>query len=246
MFSESKSLLERYELAKKCGFSAVECAFPYDFPVNEVQKVKEKAGVEQILINAYPGKKEFGFAALPDKQHEFRDSLQMAITYAKALDCRLIHIMAGTVASPMSEHERTYRANLTYASELLEQNQIVGLIEPISPFALPNYFMNSFDKAVSYIRDINSPSLKLLVDLYQLQMMDGNLSHHLKEYLPVMEHIQIAQVPDRHEPDSEGEIDYRYIFKLLKKLNYSGWIGCEYYPARDTESGLEWMHTLNP
>lgn len=246
MFPESTPLLERYALAKKCGFSAVECAFPYDFPVNEVQEAKEKAGVEQILINVYPGKKEFGFAALPGKQTEFRDSLEMSVSYAKALNCRLIHIMAGIVASPTSENESTYRTNLMYASKILEQEQIVGLIEPISPFALPNYFMNSFDKGVSFIRDINSPNLKLMVDLYHLQLIEGKLTHRLKEYLPIMGHIQVAQVPDRHEPDSEGEINYCYIFKLLKDLNYSGWIGCEYHPAKDAQSGLDWMLTLNP
>ncbi|KAK7590380.1 hypothetical protein V9T40_001993 [Parthenolecanium corni] len=245
MFPESKSLLERYALAKKCGFSAVECAFPYDFSVHEVQNAKEKAGVEQILINVYPGKTEFGFAALPGKQSEFRDSLQKAVTYAKALDCRLIHIMAGIVESPTSEHEHTYRTNLIHASQVLQQEQMVGVIEPISSFALPNYFMNSFDKAVSYIRDINSPHLRLQVDLYHLQMMKGNLSYNLNEYLPITEHIQVAQVPDRHEPDSEGEINFCYIFKLLKELNYSGWIGCEYHPASSTQSGLDWMNTLN-
>ncbi len=248
MFQESKSLLERYALAKQCGFSTVECAFPYDFPVEEVKKAKEREGLDQILINAYPGdtsKGELGFAALPGKEKEFQDSISKAITYAKALDCRKVHIMAGPVASPTAANDDAYKSNLLYAVNLFEKEQIVGLIEPINPFSVPNYFLNSFEKGLSFLKEINSPNLKMQVDIFHLQMLSGNLSHNLRRYLPYTGHIQVAQVPDRHEPDSDGEINYCYVFKLLKELNYSEWIGLEYFPANDSKSGLKWLEMLN-
>lgn len=248
MFKESSSLLERYQLAKQCGFTAVECAFPYQFSVNEVQQSKESSLLEQILINVYPGDLsagELGFAAIPEKVPEFRNSIDLAITYAKALNCKRIHVMAGIVHSPSSQNDEIYKSNLQYAVKLFEKENIIGVIEPLNKYLAPGYYLNSFDKAVSIIKEINSPFLKLMLDLFHLQMISGNLTNNITDFLPYAGHIQIAQAPHRHEPDSSGEINYRYIFKLLKQLNYTGWIGAEYTPIGDTSTSLKWMKLLN-
>ncbi|XP_065225253.1 putative hydroxypyruvate isomerase [Planococcus citri] len=247
MFTEASSLLERYVLAKQCGFSAVECGFPYEYSINELQQSKESAQLEQILINVYPGNissGELGFAAIPDKVTEFRNSIQLAVTYAKALNCSRIHVMAGIVHSPTTENDDVYLTNLKYASELFEKENITGLIEPINPHLVPGYYLNDYKKAVSIIKEVNSPSIKLMLDLFHLQMITGNLTNNIKNLLPYTGHIQIAQAPHRHEPDSVGEVNYKYVFGLLKQLNYDGWIGTEYTPAADTKSGLKWMDML--
>ena len=73
--------------------------------------------------------------------------------------------------------------------------------------------------------------------------MDGNLSRNLETYFPLIGHIQIAQVPGRHEPDSPGELNFPYIFKLLESLGYTGYVGCEYAPKGDTVEGLGWLRS---
>nr|CAD7392811.1 unnamed protein product [Timema cristinae] len=156
MFQETSSLLERYHLAKECGFKAVECAFPYQHKIEEVVEAKKSSNVEQVLINVFPGdvtKGELGFAALPGKQEQFKDSFNLALNYAKALDCKLyeniyfmIHIMAGTVNEPTEEHAKVYENNLRFASKLLENEGIVGLIEPINCYSVPKYYLNSYEK----------------------------------------------------------------------------------------------------
>ena len=78
------------------------------------------------------------------------------------------------------------------------------------------------------------------LDLYHTQIMSGNLSHFIKKYIHLINHIQIASPPNRYEPD-KGEINYDFIFKLLKQLNYSGYIGCEYTHSKNSIDSLNWI-----
>ncbi|XP_063235838.1 putative hydroxypyruvate isomerase [Bacillus rossius redtenbacheri] len=247
MFQETNTLLERYMVAKEVGFKAVECAFPYDFSADAVKTAKETAGVEQILINVFVGdvrKKELGFAAIPGQEEKFKDSLHMAIKYAKALNCRRVHVMAGYVPEVSEEHNKVYEKNIRYAAAQFEATNIIGLIEPINSYSVPNYFLNSYDRGVEVVKKINSPNLKLMLDLFHLQFMKGNLTNNIRDLLPIVGHIQAAQVPNRNEPDTSGEIDYRYVFSLLEELGYDGWIGLEYKPLTTTKEGLKWINNF--
>jgi len=247
MYQESVSLLERYSLAKQSGFTAVECAFPYTFDVNDVKSAKEKAGLQQILINTYPGdqsKGELGFAAIPGQETEFKESALLAVKYAKSLGCSNVHIMSGIVKNPDSRNDDTFEQNLRIACEIFKKENITGLIEPINSYSVPFYYLHDYEKAIDIIKKINEPNLKLQLDLFHLQHLKGDLTNNIKRYLPYVGHIQVAQVPNRHEPDTPGEINYNYVFNLLKAENYSGWIGLEYKPAKDTKSGLKWLDTI--
>ncbi|XP_069694497.1 putative hydroxypyruvate isomerase [Periplaneta americana] len=247
MFQETASLLERYQLAKNVGFRAVECAFPYVHPVEEVVAAQKKADVEQILINVFVGdvtKGELGFAAIPGAEDKFKDSINLAVKYAKALNCSRIHVMSGAVQKETEENAITYEKNLRHAVSVFEKENIVGLIEPINPYSVPKYYMNSYHKGLDLVKKVNSPNLKIMMDIFHLQHLHGNLALNIKEFLPYVGHIQVAQVPDRHEPNSSGEINYKYIFTLLEELGYDGWIGLEYKPAGLTKDGLTWVKEL--
>uniref|UniRef100_A0A1B6E6M1 Putative hydroxypyruvate isomerase n=1 Tax=Clastoptera arizonana TaxID=38151 RepID=A0A1B6E6M1_9HEMI len=246
MFQEEASLLKRYYLAQECGFKAVECASPYNFSVEEIVNTKNNAKVEQILVNIKTDmeKGEFGYAAIPGQEGKFTDSLNLAIKYAKSLNCKIIHIMSGIVPNPSEENDKLYENNIRDAVTLLEKEGIIGVIEPINGYALKNYYMNSYEKGLQIIKKINSPNLKLMMDLFHLQFLNGNLTNNITNLLPYVGHIQIAQVPNRNEPDTPGEIDYKYVFSVLEEQKYSGWIGLEYKPLRDSKSGLKWLQTM--
>merc|ERR1712059_45036 len=138
----------------------------------------------------------------------------------------------------MGEAMSIFQKNLETALPLLEEAGVVGLLEPINPWSLPDYNLDSFQDAVQIVEAINHPKIRLQLDLLHLQQLEGNISRRVKELLPLVGHIQIAQVPHRGEPDSAGEIDYRYILNLLESLQYEGWVGLEYKPAGVTEEGL--------
>lgn len=247
MFQECTLILDRYGLAKQCGFKGVECAFLYSYPVEQVVQAKKESGLEQILINVNPGdleKGELGFAAIPGKEDVFRDSLQQAIDYCKALECKLIHIMAGKVPNPTEENDRVYKQNLTLAAEMLKDQNLVGVVEAINSVSIPGYYLNDFQKALDVVKKINSPHIKVLADLFHFQMMKADLQKSITEAYPYIGHVQVAQAPNRNEPDTLGEIDYKHVFSLLESLGYDGWIGLEYKPASDTKTGLKWIETF--
>lgn len=241
MFGEASSLLERYQLAKTAGFAAVECAFPYDTPKEDLAKVKSSLGLEQVLINTFPGN-TLGFAALVGKQAEFMDSLKKSIDYCQALQCPRLHIMAGKISNPSDATEEVFLENLKSAVPLLEQAGITGVIEPINGYSVPGYFLNNFELGERLVNTIDSPHLRLQLDIFHLQFLRGDLTNSIKRFLPITGHVQIAQVPHRHEPDSAGEINYKYVLDTLDKEGYKGWVGLEYIPAAPTVDGLSWIN----
>ncbi|XP_043249394.1 putative hydroxypyruvate isomerase [Colletes gigas] len=244
MFLESPSIIERYQLAKEAGFKAVESGFPFGFTIKDVSEAKKNAGVEQILINVFTGdvsKGELGFAAIPGEEDNFKKSIDLTIEYAKALNCKRIHIMSGKVGQVTPINNAVYEKNLRYAVECFQKEGIIGLIEPINNITVPNYYMNSFQKGLDVVKRINSPNLKLQLDVFHLQHICGNITKNIKELLPYIGHVQIAQVPDRHEPDTPGEVDYKYVLTTLEKEGYSGYVGLEYRPKSSSVEGLNWI-----
>jgi hydroxypyruvate isomerase len=117
------------------------------------------------------------------------------------------------------------------------------VLEPINTRDIPGFFLNRQDQADAVRQEVGEPNVKIQMDIYHAQIVEGDLSVKLRKYMPHIDHMQIASVPDRHEPD-EGEINYRHLFKLIDELGYKGWIGCEYRPRGKTEDGLGWMKAL--
>lgn len=253
IFTEQNDLLQRYRSAKEAGFKGVECVFPYDVPADQLSKVREQLGIEQTLINTYMGnrqKGEMGFAAIPGKEKEFNDSLELSIKYCKALSCKSLHIMSGKIPAHeehqktelLNQMEETYVKNLKAAVPRLEKEGILALIEPMNTkISFPNYFMNTVDLALRVIERVGHQNLKLQFDFFHVQIMHGNLTKTFKDNFEQVGYIQISQPPHRGEPDSAGEIDYNYIFSFLEKMGYRGWIGAEYVPTGKSEESLEWF-----
>jgi 2-dehydrotetronate isomerase len=243
--------LDRFAAAASDGFKAVEFLFPYDFSAAEIVKRLHDNGLQQVLFNAPPGDwiaGERGIACLPGRSAEFRDGFRRALDYSQVLGCTRIHVMAGLVplsADPAAFRE-IYLSNLGWAASEATQLGCDVLIEPINSRDFPGYFLNRQDMAHAIVREIGASNLKVQMDLYHCQIVEGDLAMKLLQYLPLgkVGHIQIAGVPQRHEPDL-GEINYDYLFQLIDQLGYTGWIGCEYRPANTsaggTSSGLGWL-----
>ncbi|XP_053550045.1 putative hydroxypyruvate isomerase [Bombina bombina] len=255
LFQEVPGLPARIEAAAGAGFRAVEVAWPYDSDVGLVREALGRNRVNLVLINTPPGDVkagELGLGAVPERQDEFRVGLHEAVKWASELHCDRIHIMAGRVP-PGSERqhvakemEETFIENLKYAANVLSQAGITGLLEPINcRITDPRYFLNTPQHAASILEKVGMSNLKLQMDLYHWQIMDGNLTRNIQTYLPLIGHVQIAQVPHRNEPDSHGELNYKYLLNLLQSLGYQGYVGCEYKPQGDTLTGLGWMETYN-
>ncbi|XP_029355153.1 putative hydroxypyruvate isomerase isoform X1 [Echeneis naucrates] len=251
LFTELPDFSRRMSAAAQAGFQAVEAAWLYDTEPPELRRAARAAGVEVVLINTPPGDVEagdLGLGAVPGRESEFRQGLEMAVKYANSLDCKRIHLMAGRVpvgadrTAVAKEMEAVFVQNLSYAADVLSKEGIIGLIEPINTrITDPRYFLDSPHQAAGILEKVGKPNIKLQMDIFHWQIMDGNLTQNIHKYFPMIGHIQIAQVPGRNEPDSAGELNYSYLFNTLENLNYQGYIGCEYKPQGSTQQGLGWI-----
>jgi len=237
--------LERFEKAHKAGFKAVEYLFPYAFEANVLAQKMQAFGFEQALFNMPPGDwdaGERGFAAIPGREDEFKTSVDTALMYATALNCKKVHAMSGLLDERFTkqQHVDTFISNIRYAADKFAEQNIELLIEPLNNRDVPNYFVAHQRDAVELIKLVDRANVKLQLDIYHAQIMDGDLCTLIKEVAPFTGHIQIASVPERHEP-SEGELNYPHIFNALDESGYKGWIGCEYNPRNTTEAGLGWV-----
>ena len=236
---------ERIAAAAKAGFSAVEFLFPYDYTPAEVAAWLKASQLKNALFNMPPGAwvaGERGMASIPGREDEFMDGVEKALEYARALGTPTLHAMAGLMpegADP-EEYRATFIDNLGLAAKALAKEGITLVIEPINSRDMPGYFLNTQAQAHAIREEVGEPNLKVQMDFYHAQIMEGDLSMTFKKFFPHIGHIQIASVPDRHEPD-EGEVNYPHLFKLLDDMGYAGYVGCEYRPRAKTEDGLAWL-----
>ena len=244
MFTEVP-FLERFGAAARAGFSAVEFLFPYDYAPEVIAAELKTHRLANVLFNLPPGDfaaGERGLASIPGREAEFAASVERALLYAQALGTPRVHVMAGLLpaSADRETHRAAYVANLRRAAEAGARAGVTMLIEPINTRDIPGYFLNTQADAHAIREDVGAPNLKVQMDLYHVQIVEGDIAVKLRRYMPHVGHIQIAGVPERHEPDI-GEVNYPYLFRLLDQLGYDGWIGCEYRPANGTVAGLGWL-----
>lgn len=252
MYTEH-DFLDRFAAAAADGFRAVEYLFPYAFASQDIAQRLSDLGLQQVLFNAPPGDwdaGERGIASLPGREDEFRRAFsEQALPYAQALRCPRIHVMAGLVPAGTDHDDRaarhaTYLDNLSWAAVQAASEGIDVLIEPINTRDMPGYFLNRQDDAHAIVDAVGAGNLKVQMDLYHCQIVEGDLAMKLRNYLPTgrVGHLQVAGVPTRAEPDV-GELNYPYLFALIDELGYTGHIGCEYRPRAGSSAGLGWFQT---
>ncbi len=234
--------LERPQAAAAAGFTGIECQFPYHHEAEEVSEALTNAGMPLVLFNAPPGDfgaGERGLAALAGREQDFRDSFDVALAYADALDCAKIHVMAGVVGDDDIEGALdTFVGNLRYATQKCIEDGIMVLIEPLS--SIEGYLLTTPNQGLDVLARVDRKNLRLQYDFFHAQRTQGNLSAFLENHLDAIGHVQVAGVPGRQEPDKLGEINWRYLFDLLDAHGYGGWVGAEYEPRGQTLAGLAW------
>ncbi|MBI2277549.1 MAG: hydroxypyruvate isomerase [Dechloromonas sp.] len=237
---------ERFKKAAAADFKGVEYMFPYEHSPHDIAEWLRDNDLEQVLFNVAPGDwtaGERGLACLPHRQGEFAEGVEQALNYAMVLDCERLHCLAGRPPARISEAEleATYIANLRHAADRFATIGATVMIEPInSRIDMPGYWLDDIAKGFRLLEAIDRSNVKLQYDIYHAQIIAGDLARTLEANIRRIGHIQIADNPGRHEPGT-GEINYPFLFDLLDRLGYDGWVGCEYKPLTTTAAGLGWM-----
>jgi hydroxypyruvate isomerase len=235
----------RFAAAARAGFRFVEFLFPYEHPPQDIARWLTDNGLQNVLFNMPPGDwqaGERGMSSIPGREAEFEAGVTRALEYADALGTPQLHAMAGLLppGADRRRHREIYVGNLKRAAQTLARHQRTLLVEAINPRDIPNFFLNHQADAHAIREEIGEPNVKVQMDFYHAQIVDGDLTTLFKKHFDGIGHVQIAGVPGRNEPDT-GEINYDYLFKMMDDAGYAGWVGCEYRPKGRTEDGLGWL-----
>ncbi len=169
-----------------------------------------------------------------------------ALEYAGTLGCGMVHCMGGIVPAGVAHGMAMarYVANLAWAAEQAAAQRIKVLIEPINHRDMPGFVLNTMAQGAEIVNALGADRLGLQFDIYHCQVTEGDITKRIEALLPVISHMQLADVPGRNEPGT-GEIGWRFVFQRIDSLGYDGWIGCEYRPLGDTLKGLAWREHYN-
>jgi hydroxypyruvate isomerase len=243
LFTEVE-FMRRFRHAAGAGFEVVEYLFPYAYGAKELSTELKTHGLTQAIFNLPAGsweKGERGIALLPDRRGEFRGGVALARQYAEMLECPRVNCLVGLMPDlPPHVVRDTLTANLRFAAEELGKAGIRLLVEALNTRDVPGFYLHSTADAVALIREVNHENIFYQYDAYHMQIMEGDLTETIRRNICVIEHIQIADNPGRHEPGT-GEINYQYLLQCVEGMGYEAFIGCEYKPLGKTEEGLKWI-----
>jgi hydroxypyruvate isomerase len=245
MLYTEHDFLNRFAAARADGFTGVEYLFPYDYPKDVLIEALEGNGLVQVLHNLPPGDwaaGDRGIACDPARVGEFQESVGRALDYATALGCPQCNCLAGIAPEGVdpARLEATLVDNLTFAAAAFEDAGVKLLIEAINTRDMPGFYLNTSAQAMDVIEKVGSANLYFQYDFYHMQIMEGDLTETFQHLMTKIPHVQIADTPGRHEPGT-GEINWPFLFAMMDRAGYTGWVGCEYRPLAGTSDGLGWL-----
>ncbi len=235
------ALPDAVRAAAAAGFDAVEFHWPYDVPAGDLLAVIAETGLVVMGLNTVRGDVEAGengLSALPGREDEARAAVDQALTYGAIIGARAVHVMAGYADGP--EAHAAYLETLRYACPAAAENGMIILVEPLNRHDAPGYFLKTTDEARAILDEVAAPNLRIMFDCYHVQRTEGDVATRLADLWPLIGHVQIASSPDRGTPD-HGELDYAYIYGVLRDLGQTAPIGAEYKPHGPTEPTLGWL-----
>lgn len=243
LFTEH-DFLDRLAAAAEHGFKGVEILAPYKYSPEDVAAKLAAHDLECVLINTPYGKNaggHSGLGAFPGREAEFAADATRALDYAQAVGCTRIHAMAGVPdqGTDPARCRAVFIDNLRTMAKQAVGAGITVLIEPLNTGDFPGYFLTHQDQAHAIVADAGMANVKVQMDFYHCQIMEGFLSDKMRRLIDGIGHFQISGVPGRIEPDA-GELDHTYLLDLVDELGFDGWVGAEYKPSAGTASGLGW------
>jgi len=238
-------VLERFHAAASAGFRRVEILFVHDLDPSAVERALRELGLQLVLFDPRPGdwtKGERGLLSVPGREAEFLETIREATAAAQRFGTPRINALAGIPPPHVSREDARQTAirNLRAAAPLVERAGLTLLVEAINTIDMPGYFAATADIASDLVEAAASPNVRLQLDQYHVGMMGQDAGVVLRRRFPIVEHVQIADVPGRHQPGT-GEQRIAGFLETLDELRYAGSVGLEYKPLGSTDESLTWL-----
>lgn len=238
--------LDRFQAAKDDGFEAVEF---WDWRIRDLDATRAAAEKAGIAISGFNGDADYSLVD-PTHKEKYIDYLKQSIAAAKKVGASSVTIHSnalgdgGIVVDHYDNLSHTVKLCSMYdmlleCAKLAEAEEINLNLEAlnITTDHVGN-FLATTQMGAEICRLIGSPRLKLLYDVYHMQINEGCICDTISQYGDQFGHIHIADAPGRHEPGT-GEINYTKVIRHLEACGYTGRIGYELFPATDTKTAVK-------
>jgi len=247
------SFIERIRKIAQLGFKAIEFWFwDYEFDgqglnskkkdIKQIARLTKELDIKtnDIVVNSSDGSIG-GFLTKAEDRDKYLERLKETIDVAHQLNCKKLITCSGNEVQGVSKEKQLSNMieTLEQSSKITASENITLLLEPLNSIVdHPGYFLTSSKIGFDIIKKISSPNLRLLYDIYHMQVMEGNILDTIKENISLIGHFHAAGIPGRHELDN-GELNYPFIIKKIEGLGYQGYLGLEYFPAIASEESLK-------
>jgi hydroxypyruvate isomerase len=237
-------LLDRPAAAAAAGFDAVEFWWPFataapaDAEVDAFVDAVEDAGVQLVGLNFCAGDMpagDRGLVSWPGREQEFRDSVAVAVGIGRRLGTGIFNALYGNRIEGATGQDDLAAENLAHAAKEAERIGATVVLEPLS--GAERYPIRTAADAVAVLDRVGAPDLGLLADLYHLAVNGEDLDAVIARYAGRIAHVQLADVPGRHEPGT-GDLDFPHLLAALDAAGYRGRTALEYVPTRP---GFAWL-----
>jgi hydroxypyruvate isomerase len=238
-------MYERIRAAAEAGFSRVEILFVHALDLDKLERLLREHHLELVLFDPAPGDWEAGergLAVNAERRDEFQRTIHEALATAQRLGVGRLNVITGIPRPGVTDDDarHTLIDNFGWASTLAQPTGVKLLVENINTTDMPGFYVSTAERAADIVNAVGQPNVRVQLDQYHVGMMGGDARAALRTYTDLVEHVQIADVPGRHEPGT-GHQPIREFLADLDALGYPGAVGLEYRPSGPTEAALEWL-----
>ncbi len=240
-----QSWSERFDTAARLGFDTVEFWWPDGAELDALARHIHDAGLQVALVNFPAGhlaQGERGFLNHPERQHEWRAAVPQALAFAQQIGCSRMNALVGKLLpdEPRETQLARVRDNLAWVCEQAASAGIEVVVESLNAWENKGYLLTSTHETLTLLESVGAPNLRYQYDCYHMQLMEGNITRTIRQHINRIGHIQVADVPDRHQPGT-GELHFPFIFRTIAESGYTGFIGLEFVPRGTLANCLNWL-----
>ncbi len=241
-------LIDRFKAARSSGFDAVEIQFPYSLPAKQIKQALVENQLKLVLFNVDADDLLLGgegLAAVPEKNKQFIQALQLCKKYAEILKPEVINVLPGRCfhTERTAEYINHFIKNLRHTLNILSPLGIKIAFEAINTQDMPGFIVHNGQQMLDIINQINHPLLFMQYDIYHMAMMNQAYIKFIMQNSSKIAHIQFADMPGRGQPGT-GKINFQQLFSCIQGSDYTGWIGAEYKPVGSTSLSFDWFKQI--
>ena len=212
-----------------------------------ITALKNKLGLECACIVGNKAVNPPGMTLTdPRDRPGFLAEIKASTEAALRFETKRMVVLTGNEAPGMSREEqhKSIVQGLKAAHDIVAPAGVTMILEPLNTLVdHKGYYLNHTPEAFDIVREVDSPYLKILFDIYHVQIMDGNLIETIRKNIGAIGHFHVGDVPGRHEPGT-GEIDYGNVFKAIQATGFTDFVAMEYNPSKDPMETLRGVRDL--